>query len=279
MRPGGVKARGQNRPHRRIIFASGISHLEAEMFLRAATLASCLFLTTTAFAAGVKTQTVHLRAGNETVTAYLAVPSSPGRHPGLVVIHEWWGLNDWVKEQTRKFAAAGYVSLAVDLYRGQVATQPAEAAKLMRSLPRERAVSDMKAAYDFLAARRDVNPQKIGSVGWCMGGGYSLDLAIAEPRLAACIINYGELTTDPAEISKIHAPLLGNFGGLDHYITPAKVHAFEKAVRAEGKSINAKIYPDANHAFENPNNKGGYRAADAANAWQRMVTFLDQKLK
>lgn len=251
------------------------------MFRKPVLLACCIFLggATELAAAGVKTQTVHFPAGAETVSGYLAVPASPGRHPALVVIHEWWGLNDWVKEQTRKFAENGYVALAVDLYRGKVATDPGEAHELMRGLPEDRAVRDMKAAFDDLAARSDVDPSKIGSVGWCMGGGLSLDLALAEPRLAACVINYGHLVTEPAEIAKIHAPILGNFGALDRGITPEDVHAFEKAVKSAGKSIDVKIYSGAGHAFENPNNKDGYRPQAAADSWKRMIDFFNKTLK
>lgn len=229
--------------------------------------------------AEVKTETVSFKSGDEMVQGYLALPGGRGRHPALVVIHEWWGLNDWVKEQARKFAESGYVALAVDLYRGKVATTPEEAHELSRGLPPDRAARDMKAAFDFLAARKDVNKDKIGSVGWCMGGGFSLELALNEPRLAACAINYGHLATDPADIAKIHAPILGNFGGQDRGITPDDVHAFAKAVQAAGKPIDVKIYPDAGHAFENSNNKAGYRADDAADAWKRMIEFFNKTLK
>jgi carboxymethylenebutenolidase len=241
--------------------------------------ASLLLAPVLARGAEVKTETVNFKAGDEAVQGYLALPQGGGQHPALVVIHEWWGLNDWVKEQARKFAENGYVALAVDLYRGKVATDPETAHELSRGLPADRAVRDMKAAFDYLASRRDVNKNKIGSVGWCMGGGYSLDLALNEPRLAACVVNYGHLATDPAEIARIHAPILGNFGGQDRGITPADVHAFEKAVKDAGKPIDVKIYPDAGHAFENPNNKAGYRAADAADAWTRMVDFFNKTLK
>jgi carboxymethylenebutenolidase len=234
-------------------------------------------------AAGVgatsKAETITFKAGDANIQGYLAVPEGKGPHPALVVIHEWWGLNDWVKEQARKFSDQGYVALAVDLYRGKVATTPEEAHELSRGLPMDRAVDDMKAAFDYLAARPDVDKDKIGSVGWCMGGGYSLDLALNEPRLAACAINYGHLATDPAEIARIHAPILGNFGGQDRGITPDDVHAFEKAVKDAGKPIDVKIYPDAGHAFENSNNKGGYRAEDAQDAWTRMIDFFNKTLK
>ena len=242
-------------------------------------LASMLVLSTWGFGAHVKADMVQYKSGDETVEGYLALPDSAGRHPALVVVHEWWGLNDWVKEQARKFAEDGYVALAVDLYRGKVATDSETAHELSRGLPSDRAVRDMRAAFDYLAARPDVDKSKIGSVGWCMGGGYSLALALNEPRLAACVINYGHLVTEPSAIAKISAPILGNFGGQDRGITPDDVHAFEKAAEDAGKSIDVKIYPDAGHAFENPNNKGGYRAQDAADAWKRMIDFFNQTLK
>src|SRR5277367_2338289 len=114
-----------------------------------------------------KTQTVQFPSGKETASGFLAVPDKPGTYPGLIVIHEWWGLNDWVKEQTQKIAEQGYVVLAVDLYRGKTATDPNEAHELMRGLPQDRAIRDMQAAFDYLSARKDVNG-RIGSVGWCM---------------------------------------------------------------------------------------------------------------
>ncbi len=233
----------------------------------------------TAAASTIKTEIVHFKSGPETVAGYLAAPDSAGPHPALVVIQEWWGLNDWVKEQAREFAQHGYVALAPDLYHGEVATDPARARELAQSMAKERALRDLKAAFDFLAARSDVNRQKIGSIGWCMGGGLSLQLAIHQPKLAACVINYGRLTTDPASISQIRAPLLGNFGAEDHGIPPAAVHAFEKALNAEGKSIDAKIFAGASHAFENPNNKSGYRPEAARQARARTLAFFAKHLK
>jgi carboxymethylenebutenolidase len=227
----------------------------------------------------VKTETVSFPSRDGTTTGYLAVPDSPGRHPGLVVIHEWWGLNDWVKEQARKFAEQGFVALAPDLYRGKVATDPGTAHELSRGMPQDRAVADLKGAFAYLAARADVDPSKIGSVGWCMGGGLSLQLALHEPRLAACVVNYGAMPTDAAEIRKINAPVLGNFGADDHGISPDAVHAFERAMKAANKSIDVKVYAGAGHAFENPNNKAGYRAEAASDAWKRMIEFFSRTLK
>jgi carboxymethylenebutenolidase len=231
------------------------------------------------WSASPKTETVNYKSGDETVSGYLALPQGGGRHPGVVAIHEWWGLNDQIRDEAQKFAGLGYVVLAVDLYRGKVATDPNEAHELMRGLPQDRAVRDLKAAFDYLASRKDVDASHIGSIGWCMGGGYSLQLAIHEPRLAACVVNYGAMPTDSADIQKINAPVLGNFGALDRGITPDMVHAFENTMKSDGKSIDVKIYSDAGHAFENPNNKDGYRAADAQDAWSRITAFYGKTLK
>ncbi len=230
-----------------------------------------------AFAADGKS--VSYKSGDETVSGTLYVPAGKGPFPALIVIHEWWGLNDWVKEQASKFADQGYVALAVDLYRGKVADTPELAHELMRGVPEDRAARDLRSAFDFLASQPNVRKDRIGSIGWCMGGGYSLDVALQEPTLAAAVINYGHLATEPAELKKINAPILGSFGGQDRGIPPEDVKKFQQALEQFGKKADIKIYPDAGHAFENPNNKQGYRAADAADAWKRTLDFLASTLK
>jgi carboxymethylenebutenolidase len=222
---------------------------------------------------------VSYKSGDETVKGILYTPDGKGPFPGIVVIHEFWGLNDWVKEQAAKLAGEGYAALAIDLYRGKVATTPDEAHEIMRGVPEDRAKRDLEAAFQFLAAQPNVKKDRIGAIGWCMGGGYALDLALEEPKLAADVINYGHLATDPAAISKINAPILGLFGALDRGVTPNDVKAFGAALDKAGKKIEVTIYPDAGHAFENPNNKDGYRAADAADAWNKTVNFLASTLK
>ncbi len=227
----------------------------------------------------LKTENVSYNSGNESVTGFLAKPDTAGRHPAIIVIHEWWGLNDWVKEQAEKFAQQGYVALGVDLYRGKHTSDPAEAHELIRGLPQDRAIRDLKAAFDYLASRPDVIKDKIGSVGWCMGGGLSVQLAVHEPKLAACAVNYGSLPTDTADIQRIQAPVLGNFGAEDRGIPPEAVRAFEKAVKAANKSIDVKIYEGAGHGFANPNNKAGYRHDAAIDAWARTLAFFGKTLK
>jgi carboxymethylenebutenolidase len=238
----------------------------------------CMFLfSELGFAAEGKP--VSYKSGDETVNGMIYAPAGKGPFPALIVIHEWWGLNDWVKGQAAKLADEGYVAMAVDLYRGKVADSAEMAHELMRGVPEDRAKRDLKAAYAYLAAQPNVKKDRIGAIGWCMGGGYSLDVALEEPGLAADVINYGHLATDPDELKKIQAPILGLFGGQDRGITSTDVKQFQAAMEKLGKKIDVKIYPDAGHAFENPNNKTGYREADAADAWNRTVSFLAGTLK
>ncbi len=232
---------------------------------------------TTAFA--VPGKPVSYKSGDETVQGILYEPEGDGQFPAIVVIHEWWGLNDWVKEQASKLADQGYVTLAVDLYRGKVATTPDMAHEIMRGVPEDRAGRDLRAAVAFLRSQSYVKKDRIASIGWCMGGGYSLQTALEVPDLAATVINYGHLVTEPESLQKIHAPILGLFGGKDQGITPEDVGKFEAALKKLGKKIDVKIYPEAGHAFENPNNKAGYRPDDAADAWKRTVEFLAANLK
>lgn len=217
-------------------------------------------------------------SGSETVSAYLATPAGPGKHPAIVVIHEWWGLNDWVKGKADEFAKRGYVALAVDLYRGKVAQDPDMAHQLMRGLPDDRALRDMKGAVAFLRARPDVDASKVASIGWCMGGGLSLDLAVAEPTLSGAVIYYGHLMTNPDTISALKVPLLGNFGGQDQGISPESVKEFAAEAKKDGKSVDFKIYPDAGHGFASSKDPKVYRTEDAKDANARADAFLKKVL-
>jgi len=236
-----------------------------------------LALFSSALFAADTTVTFPSLAGNG--TAYVAEPASGGKHPGLIVIQEWWGLNEWIRNQADRYAKEGYVVVAPDLYRGKIATTAEDAHELMRGLPQDRAMADLKAAFDFLASRKNVDPKRIGVIGWCMGGGFALDLTLAEPKIAATVINYGHLMADPATVAKIHSPLLGNFGAEDKGIPPSDVRAFESALKKDNKSADIKIYQGAGHAFMNPNNKGGYVKTAAEDAQARIDKFLRRSLK
>ena len=218
-------------------------------------------------------------SGAETISGYVAVPDGPGKKPAIVVIHDWLGLSDWAKGKADGFAKQGYVALSIDLYRGKVATDPDMAHQLMRGLPDDRALRDLKAAVAYLRSRPDVDGAKVASIGWCMGGGWSLSLALAEPTLAGAVIYYGHLVTDPATIAGLKVPLLGNFGGLDQGIPPASVQEFEAAAKKDGKSVDFKIYPDAGHAFASSKDPKVFNAADAKDADVRTDAFFAKVLK
>ena len=227
---------------------------------------------------------VTYKSGSDTVHGILYAPARKGPFPGIIVIHEWWGLNDWVKEQASKLADQGYETLAIDLYRGKVATTPNEAHEFMGGVPQDRAKRDLEAAFNFLASQPSVKKNRIGAIGWCMGGGYALGLALEEPRLAANVINYGvydyaSLAKDQAAIKKINAPIMGFFGAQDRGIPTDDLRKFWDQLKSLGKKADFSIYADAGHAFQNPNNKDGYRPKDAQDAWNKTVNFFASTLK
>lgn len=240
---------------------------------------AALFLSTAFGETKITTQWVEYRSGGDTLKAYLAVPEGEGPFPALIVIHEWWGLNDWIKQNADEFARRGYVALAIDLYRGRAAGSPDEAHELMRGLPEDRAVRDLKAAFAYLKDIPKVSKQRIGSIGWCMGGGYSLAAALNIQQLAAAVICYGRLVTETDEIKKISCPVLGIFGEADRGIPGASAIAFERTAQKLEKDVRVTVYPKVGHAFMNPNNKEGYDEKTASEASQKIYAFLDSKLK
>jgi carboxymethylenebutenolidase len=222
---------------------------------------------------------VKYASGWETVSGYLSAPEGAGKKPGLIVIQEWWGLNDWIKAKADAFAEKGYVALAPDLYRGKVTSDPDVAHQLMRGMPEDRAMRDLKGAVAYLKLRPDVDPNRIAAIGWCMGGGYSLALALAEPTLAGSVVYYGRLVTDPEKIKSLKVPLLGNFGGKDEGIPPASVNDFQSKAKAAGKSVDFKIYPEGGHGFASSPDPKTFRASEAKDADARADAFLARVLK
>jgi carboxymethylenebutenolidase len=210
--------------------------------------------------------------------AYLSLPAEgQAPFPGIVVIQEWWGLNDHVKLWTDRLAADGYAALAVDLYDGAIATTPDEAMAAMQAVKDERALEILRAGVAFLGSDPRVQAPKVGSIGWCFGGGWSLRLAIAEPELDACVIYYGRLVDDPAELAKIKAPICAIFGDRDTGIPPDAVNAWEKGLQAAGADYQIHRY-DADHAFANPSG-ARYDSDAAGKAWGVVVPFLAHHLK
>jgi carboxymethylenebutenolidase len=155
--------------------------------------------------------------------AYLSLPEGKGPFPAIIVIHEWWGLNDNIKHWSDRLTTAGYAAVAVDLYGGVVATNPDEAMKAMKAVDPQRAIGVIKGAFDFLASDSRIMATKRAVIGWCFGGAYSLQAALAIPQLDGAIIYYGQLETDPQKLGAIKAKLLGIFGNRDKGIPPEQV--------------------------------------------------------
>lgn len=222
---------------------------------------------------------VSYKSGEEKVSGFLVTPEGEGPFPAIVVIHEWWGLNDQIKGEAKKLAKEGYVTLAVDLYRGKVTDDPEEAHELLRGLPEDRAARDLVAAVSYLQTLPNVKKDRIGSIGWCMGGGYSLSLAINSPEFAGAVIYYGRLVTDKSWLKRINAPIIGFFGEEDRGIPVSSVREFEKTMKELGKDVSVYIYPEAGHAFANEERPSSYNASVTKDAWEKTLAFFEKHLK
>ncbi len=226
---------------------------------------------------------VSYTAGRDTVRAVLHRPAGPGPFPALVVLHGDFGLSDGVKEQARRLAGMGYVTLAPDLYRGERPKELLDAHILERGVPEERVQADVKGAVDYLVGRPDVRKDAVGVIGWDSGGGYALDAATREPRLRAVVVCYGRLTTDPALLAPMRASVLGLFAGKDEGISPEIIESFRRAMADAGKRVaDLHVYPDCGPGFMNPkpspNDVPGPPEAEA-DAWSRVEAYLSAELK
>lgn len=225
-------------------------------------------------------EVIYAHVGGQDMTGYLARPEeAEGDLPAVIVIHEWWGLNDNVRAMARQLAGEGYLALAVDLYGGESATDRDGAMALMsasRENP-EAGQENLRLAHAYL--KNEQGATRIGSIGWCFGGGWSLQTGILlAGEVHATVIYYGRVETDPEKLAAIEAPVLGLFGGLDRGIPVEGVRLFESTLRELGKDVRVHIYDDANHAFGNPSGTN-YNAEAAADAWQKTLAFLRETLK
>ncbi|WP_434042922.1 MULTISPECIES: dienelactone hydrolase family protein [Sorangium] len=210
--------------------------------------------------------------------AYLSLPrDAKPPIPGVVVIHEWWGLNEHIKHWTDRLAEDGYAAIAVDLYGGKVATTPDDAMTAMKAVDEAKGIETVRAAHRFLTTDARVAAQRTGSIGWCFGGAWSLKLAMNEPELDAAVLYYGRLVTDAEKLKAIKAPVLGVFGNRDEGIPPQVVNEFDKALHEAGVEHEVLRY-DADHAFANPSGER-YDTKAAADAWEKVRRFLAAKLK
>lgn len=209
------------------------------------------------------------------VTAALALPTAE-KAPTVLLIHEWWGLNDQIKSVAAELATMGYVALAVNLYGGKSASDAKQAMSLMQAVDPEQATATLTAWIDWLR-NHGRSTGKVATLGWCFGGGWSLSVSVATP-VDATVIYYGRVTQTADELKKLGGPVMGHFGTQDKTINKEMVNGFEKAMQDAGKEDSLTVHwYDANHAFANPTG-ARYDAEDAATAWQRTTDFLNKTL-
>ena len=215
----------------------------------------------------------------EGATGYLAQPKAEGAYPAVIMIHEFWGLNDNIKYMAGLLAQEGYVVLAVDLY-GEVAETSDRARELATATRgnQEKATANMKKAVAYLRTLPNVNSEKIASMGWCFGGGQSLQLALSGEKVAATVIYYGNLVNDTQQLSAISWPVLGIFGAEDTGIPVSSVEAFKQSLNELGVTNEIHIYPGVGHAFANPSG-ARYAPAETKDAWEKTVLFLNKNLR
>jgi carboxymethylenebutenolidase len=218
--------------------------------------------------------------GDELLRGYFAYPEAATEpYPAIIMIHEWWGLNDNIRSMAEKLAAHGYMVLAVDLYGGVVAATPDEARAAMMSLVEDAASGEanIRLAYQFLD--EEVGAPRIASLGWCLGGYWALNAALLLPdELDAAVMYYGQVVLDEERLARMNVPLLGLFAGDDRSIRPDSVREFRDILVAQDKDVDIHIYPEVGHAFANPSGRR-YDAATAADAWQRTLAFLAAHLR
>ena len=231
--------------------------------------------------AGIETRSVdYATVAGEPVAGYLARPADADQpQPALLVIHEWWGLNDPVRTMTRRLAAQGYVALAVDLYEGRTAAEPGAARRLMQQAMAQpgRLRRNLRQAFFHLEVMPSTG--RIGSIGWCFGGSWSLRAATLLPRdLDAAVVYYGRPVTDAAALRPLGMPIQGHFGAEDTSIPVERVRRFERLLAELGKPHEIHVYEGAGHAFANPSGER-YVAGAAGRAWDRTLRFLDRALR
>lgn len=213
----------------------------------------------------------------ETLMGYLARPTGEEAKPAVVVIQEWWGLNDHIKEVARRFANAGYVAIAPDLYHGVVVSEPNEARKLVMELDMAEAVSEIQQAISYLLDQGFVAGEKVGIVGFCMGGGLALQTGLVSDDLGAVVAFYGS-PLKPEQASAVKAPVLGLYGSADQGIPVDAVNAMGEALTAAGIENEINVYDGAQHAFFNDTRAASYNAEAAADAWEKTLAWFSSHL-
>jgi carboxymethylenebutenolidase len=223
------------------------------------------------------TNTTIIGPDGQEIRAFVARPDAPGTYPGVIMIHEFFGLRPGIVEKAEALADEGYVVVAPDTYRGKSTGWIPRAIFLRMTLPMERVVGDLDAVFDWLAGQQDVDPQRVAVMGFCYGGDAALQYSLAHPKPAATGIFYGSLVTDPAELQRLPGPVLGIFGAEDASIPLSEVNAFQVALDAAGIPNQIIIYPGVGHAFVTGIDAIQSGGAPGA-AWAEFLTWLDQTI-
>lgn len=222
-------------------------------------------------------QMIEFSSNGGKTRGYLSRPEK-GTGPGIVVIQEWWGLVDHIKDVCDRLTNEGYVALAPDLYHGQTTKSPDEAGKLMMALRIDQAEKDLRGAIQYLLNHDATTGEKVGTVGFCMGGALSLYAASKNDQVGACVVFYGIHPNVKPDLANLKAPVLGIYAEKDKSTPPEAVHELEQQLMALGKSVEMHIYPDTDHAFFNDTRQGVYNPRAAEDAWRRTIEFFAKNL-
>ncbi|HEX9543916.1 MAG TPA: alpha/beta family hydrolase [Pyrinomonadaceae bacterium] len=222
-------------------------------------------------------QMVEFSSNGGRASGYLAIPEK-GTGPGVIVIQEWWGLVDHIKDVCDRFANEGYVALAPDMYHGKATKSPDEAGKLMMALRIDEAEKDLRGAIQYLLSHEATKGTKVGIIGFCLGGALSLYAASKNAQVGACVVFYGIHPNVKPDLPSLQAPVLGIYAERDQSVPPDSVHELERQLKELGKSVEIHIYPDTDHAFFNDQRPDVYNPRAAQDAWRRVIQFFAKHL-
>jgi carboxymethylenebutenolidase len=222
-------------------------------------------------------QMIKFPSNGGTTGGYLATPKK-GTGPGVIVIQEWWGLVDHIRDVCDRFANEGYVALAPDLYHGESAKSPDEAGKLMMALRIDEAEKDLRGAIQYLVNHEATTGTRVGVIGFCMGGALSLYAASKNSQVGACVVFYGIHPNVKPDLANLKAPVLGIYAERDQSVPLKAVRELERQLKELGKSVEIHIYPDTDHAFFNDQRPDVYNPKAAEDAWRRVIQFFAKHL-
>lgn len=244
-----------------------------------ATVTPAMSVTPTNTLLPIKTEMVTFEANGVTAPGYLARPAADGKYPGVVVIQEWWGLDDHIKSVVDRMAQQGFVAVSPDLYRGEVASEPDEARKLAMALIMDQALADIQGAANYLTSLESVDPKKVGVMGFCMGGRLSMLMSWkGEANIGAVVIFYGGgISPTDDDLKAVKVPVLGLYGDRDGGIPVANVRKWEAKLKEFGKINEMVVYENAQHSFFN-DTRASYNEAAAADAFGRLLEWFRQYL-